>query len=681
MNQTSIENVSDNPEIDIEKASLDFTSVRVQFGIGLVICLALLGLCLGQFVFTPFQACDYLAAGTLFPTEHMDPMRPQFSETAAWFTYYEIRSFRHHALVYRTISFIAILLSGIFAGLIAMDILNRYGSRSSGTVALWTALFFVVERWNAQSLVSIAATPSVLSNLFGTAAVFLDLRFRLLKEPWYFWTALVALIGATILDLRGSLVALAGILLSRFLITQPRKRTISTLSSPVGSLLYILIVPLSMIPCQQVVNFSVDAGFLQSIQNLLATQVFTQNVDGLAALRIAFYAYVATAAGIGLFTGRDKPALFAVLWLVAALLCSCVTFTNDPWGWLKSPDFVSPLIFFAGPISYMIAMVPLRGLDTLERTVSGPLARLGSVALSVVFVIVAALMVSDLNRYGKTAQELDSFKTQLMQQLDVRKNPTLVVNPPFRRAGYLLAADGGIVTAPFSLVPSEKIMSAMLRRPLSKIRHSGYLFFATDYGMLAISRTAPKPAKHTSPTFRWNSDLQQLERIKYKGYSKLLYKQNFENVETEPLSAPRLTMEMTTPHGEKPWVQYTESALRAVSGRKEPLTIWLPPVEMDPSVVRGVNLATTDTDETFGDRMPLMLVWKGTLPGNDQAVNRQFGIPFKFVGKGDYFATTLSDPQWLQSPTIVQVGIRVPEGGKGVVIQQIETFDEKTLPF
>jgi|AGTN01.2.fsa_nt_gi hypothetical protein len=141
MNQTSIENASDKPEIAIEKASLDFTSVRVQFGVGLVICLALLLLCLVQFVFTPFQACDYLASGTLFPTEHMDPMRPNISETAAWLTYYEIRVFKHHAWAYRMISFVAILASGIFAGLVAMDILNRYGSRSSGAVALWTALF------------------------------------------------------------------------------------------------------------------------------------------------------------------------------------------------------------------------------------------------------------------------------------------------------------------------------------------------------------------------------------------------------------------------------------------------------------------------------------------------------------------------------------------------------------
>ncbi len=659
---------ADLTKIEIEKPSLDLRSVRVQLPIGIILCTFFIFVAIGFFWAIPFTRADYLSLGSsviINPT--VASYEPSTSISANLLALTEL-IFRHHGWLYRLNSAALILTAGVFLSLFVLDITNRYGTKIGASTALWSFLLFVISVDQARCLVSISSVDTLASVALALIALFLDSRFRLLRESWYYWLAFACIQAALAVDSVGFVLGITGIALARLVLMHSAEssKTSSTRITEMALYLVPALVYMGLHGCRlptgssempftpfgQIWTESLGLGTTHAKQCIRLLNVAYLSIAGLTVLRLL--------AGTLWF----RPIVFSVSWTAVCMAFSCL-------GW--GADKLT--ILSCAPLAALLPLAALPGIDAMSKTPARLFTLLGSVMLSIVFVGHGMLTLSYLNGVRTPALELKFLRERLHAILEKRTEPV----------AYF--ADE-LLPLPTLSEYCDTRQLAQKRKPTSDLWQvtSGILCVIDPeiisrvpaevdmwHGVPVIGKVRGETVSF-SKLLRWSSTKHDFEPVNYRGeqsFDFTVTHELFNSLETVPSSVVRLSPDKWTDMKGASALEWSDNALRIVPGADETLTVWLPPLDVDPTKIREVllnaELIGSENNKDIIDSQ-LRLRWQGSSEGVPSR-----SLPFARSSKENdvLVASTVNRPEWLQHDTIKRVGLQCPSGSYSIVLRRI----------
>jgi hypothetical protein len=689
-------------KLALEVATFDWRSPRVQFFLGFLLTLVTFALVTQEYFATRFLAQEYFAVGKLL-TDGVSTIEPSTGMTANPLLYLQLISFTHHAWWYRIICFGATALAAMSVGLITLELTIRYGNRIGAAPALFAALLYLAVPYENSLTMPATMLPVLLSNFFALFAVFLDLRFRLLRENGYYLLALLSLVLAGVLDVDGIVVSTLGLALTRFLVVETERRNHGgPLLSYVGLTIYFLVMILFLVPHATMAlagepSAASVLAFLSTIASGSLQIKIIQRV--LPVLLITTFSIVTIRLVIGSLWLR--PILFAGTWS-AASIAAWILLRLDA----NSTQSCAG-IFLAPPICMLLAMCALPAVDTLTRKMRITLTTIGTLVLSTVIVFWGILVEDDIRDNYIQARDLGLFKVELTKRTEITAGKLAVINPPFEvsptgfhRPSKPTAAkpakiettevdsvEGEANAAEFNnpeAVLAEKrgndevILQAML---CSQLNGQPILVETKRRLPIAFIRinkieqaTSKEPAAAVTDFYVWMKETGQLMPVYYSG-AKSVHLQADETVKVEPAGAARIKSDQWAQiQNGRPYVETSANGLRLNAGDSEDLTVWLPMHRaLDPT--RAGTIFVTCAPLKFAEASPLSLVFKGKDAEEIGSIELHKSNSENSRETTTLQANTKGIADWNKHNSIAALGVKLQAGNPGVVIKSIDTAE------
>ena len=671
----------DNYKLALEVATFDWKSTRVQFFLGFLLTVVLLALVVQEFFATRFLPQEYIAVGKML-TDGVSSVQPDVGFNSNPLLYLQLLLFNHHAWGFRTVSFIVTALTAMSVGLITLDITIRYGNRIGASSALFAALLYLLIPQNNPLTMPATMLPVLLGNFFGLFAVFLDLRFRLLRENGYFLLALLSLILSGLFDTSGIVIAMLGLALSRtFIVETERRDSISPLRTYVGLTIYFLATMLFVVPhsammlstkpsTQSALSFlnavfSGDTG-LKYIRKLLP--ILTVTTFGIATLRLL----------IGSLWLR--PILFALAWSASALAS---------WSILNlgtANVIPSAGVFLAPPVCILLALSALPAVDTLNRKTRIVLTAFGSAIISAIVVLWGVVVAEDVRENYNQARELGLFKVELTKRMEKTAGKLAIVNPPLN---FTFAAPEKRFDSPEAALSErrnreETIFQAMLCSPLT-----GYPIEIETKRKLPIAfvrinkveqNKSKDPAAAVTDFYVWSYEKGRLMPIYYAGAREAHLKVDTK-IRTEPVEAVRINgQDWAQVQSGEPFFELIDDGIRLNAGTKKDVTVWLPMREyLDPTKAATIEVgcAPLKVSSDEGEKLKgASLVFRGK--DNDEIGSLEL-TPVTRDAVEDSTTklrvNTKGAADWNKHNGIAALGVRLSAGSPSLVVKSIDTVE------
>lgn len=669
----------DDYKLALEVATFDWKSTRVQFFLGFLLTLVLLALVVQEFFATRFLPQEYIAVGKML-TDGVStiPLDVGFNSNPLLFL--QMMLFNHHAWGYRTVSFIVTALTAMSVGLIALDITIRYGNRIGASSALFAALLYLLIPQNNPLTMPATMLPVLLGNFFGLFAVFLDLRFRLLRENGYFLLALLSLVLSGVFDTSGIVIAILGIALSRgFIIETERSDSRSPLRTYVGLTIYFLATMLFVVPHSAVMLstkpspqstlsflsaiFTGDTS-LKYVQRLLP--ILTVTTFGIATLRLV----------IGSLWLR--PILFALAWTASALASWSVLNLGT------SNVIPSTAVFLAPPVCILLALAALPAVDTLSRKTRVVLTAIGSIVISAIVVLWGVVVAEDVKENYNQARELGLFKVELTKRMEKTAGKLAIVNPPL---DFTFAAPEGKFESPEAALAErrdrqETIFQAMLCSPLT-----GYPIEIETKRKLPVAfvrinkveqNKSTDPAAAVTDFYVWSYENGRLMPIYYSGARETHLKVDTK-IRTEPIEAVQIKkQDWAQVQSGEPFFEVVEDGIRLNAGNKKDITVWLPMREyLDPTKAGTIEVGCAPIKISSNEAFKLKgasLVFRGKDSDEIGSIDLHPAVTdASQTSTTRLQVNTKGSADWNKHNGIAALGVRLAAGSPSIVVKSIDT--------
>ena len=676
-------------KLTLESAFFDWRSMRVQFALGFAIIMICFALVTQEFLATRFLPQEYVAVGRLLPhvSSALDFTKAEWSTNPLLLL--EVMVFTHHAWWYRAMTFAVMALTALTTGLITLDISIRYGNRIGAAPAVFAALLFAIMPLHSSLVLPGDLLSIGLSNLLALYSIFLDMRFRLLKETRYYWIALLSLILAGILDPRGAVVAVLGIVLCRLFITESGKRIrAGILDSYIGLILFFLATLIFVCTHLAVVSDGIVKDVPGSVHTFL-TPLFTGKTIGLEnfgrVLQAALPILIATIFSITtvrLIIGSMwlRPLFFAGSWLASLLISIQVLKLTGA----ADASTALSAIFLAPPLCILLSLSALPAIDVLTKRSRIFFTALGALALSGVIFCWGLLLLVQIHDSFARARELTLFKIQLSHRMQSTEGKLVVINPPFDTTEEIeqISIAGEIkAELPENRDREERIFSGLLDSPLANQVIPIAARRRQPIGFVRLSKKEhatpdPKvPATAVTDYYAWSKELGRLMPIYYVGAANVKITVNpdsLKRVKTEPREISKIPSNQweQLPIAQGYIEKLTEGAgLHA--GEKEDLLVWFPHELLDPT---KSNLVRVHCSRRNGGRKsPVYLIFKGKDSDDVGVIQLRLSTPDQ-NGDTVFEATTRGFAEWNRHSAISSLGIKLPAGSEGIVLKSIETM-------
>lgn len=676
-------------KMTLEAAVFDWRSMRVQFGLGFAFTLIFLALVFQEFFATRFLPQDYVAVERLMPQlRSLLEMHSPSDWSTNPIMLLQVLLFKHHAWWYRAVTFAATAFTALTAGLITLDISIRYGNRIGAAAAVFTALLCATMPLQSSLLVPMDMLPVTLSNLLALYAVFLEMRFRLLRETRYFWVALLSLVLAGVCDVRGAVVGVLGIALCRLLITEnDNKLNAGPLRSYIGLTLFFLAALIFLATHLTITVLGAPQQAPEVVQEFLNPLVTGDSIGvqnfGKSMQRILpiLFATIFSIGAIRLILGSVwlRPLVFAGSWLLSLLAAWQVfkfTGTTDGSQALSA-------IFLGPPFCILLSLSALPAIDCLTRKSRIWLTALGAVVLSAVIFCWGLLLVVQLHDSFESARELMNFKLQLAHRMEKTDGKLVVINPPFESSKELEAvSEHGISTEEIPAIRDreEKILLGLLDSPLNSQVIPTTARRRQIYSFVRLARTEhatpdpTKPATSVTDYYVWSNELRRLMPLYYVGASEIKIDINSnlrKRLHTEPKEISKIPANEweQLPSGQG-YIERLEDGLGLYAGDKDDLLVWFPHELLDPT---KTNLVKVRCSKLSGSRKtPAYLIFKG-VDSDDTGVIQLHAAGNDQNGDAIFEATTRGAAEWTRHSSIESIGVKLPSGSQGLVLKSIET--------
>jgi hypothetical protein len=432
-------------EFTLMPAKLDFTSVKTQFVIGVVLIaiasFAVYAKALGVgFLGDDFLHIDYVTkafrgdwnsflnnfTGNWANSNVMKSYRPLTSSSL--FIDYAIWGL--NAAGFHLTNILLLAGCSVFTGLITLELTGQRGNRLGATAAIWAALLFAVYPLHAESVAWIIGRVDLLCTFFYLASVFCYLRFRLLREStyrnasWFCFAA--ALASKEVAVTLPVVILLAEVLLFR---TPPRSGESARHGSDhffnVGSFFMVLFMFASIrfLMIETLIggygdSFDLAAGLTNLVnKDSLLKVVYPASEEYVFASWIhpvLLIAYAAIGSSLVVrFLQRSvrSPAyMFVLLWLLVSIVPAYQI-------WHIHPNLSGSRLFYltSAPTAILLALMAVPALDVMrKRYVKGALVA-GTIALSTIFACWCYLLLGNLQAWVSAGQQLTRLRSQAVE--------------------------------------------------------------------------------------------------------------------------------------------------------------------------------------------------------------------------------------------------------------------------
>lgn len=443
-------------------------------------------------------------------------------------------------------------------GLITLELTGLKGNKLVAVPAMWAGCLFAVYPLHVESFARVSGQADLLCGAFYLTSIFTYLRFRLLREGWYFKLSLVAfacalsckeiavtlpcvillaellLFGTESKELpvkvrenrviqRVSYVLAFGFVLSflaglRLGITGTLSTVRAAISSFDAATLMQLLVP--------VANDDLLSKVLRSVARFLLPASYALSAILLVSRLVAR-------------TVDMRIILFLAGWMIVALLPAL-----PDWSATAAPQAGRLFFNSSAPLCMLIVFMALPAIDTLKKKFALPLTAAGAIALSCIMLVWTTYTEAKLIPAQLTGRRVQEFQEQLLRLLNKL--------PEGRKAVILNLPPGLADSTPGSMA---RCLNVSAKPP----------FAPRDYS--ASLCTLPEPAGGDAQ-FVWPQQI----RDALAGLSeKDLYVANHETNEFEPLitRANRKTeLNHTFGSGNDSKLTITPTGLKMVSAKE-----------------------------------------------------------------------------------------------------------------
>ncbi len=483
MNTTSESKPAQEPELTLKPARIELGSPRIQ-----MILAAILALFLSIYLWSGALSCGFLLDDFL----HLDYVNRAFhgdqadflnNFTGNWANSPLMQSYRplvsvsffldylfygSNAWGYHLSNLLLHFACALLTGLLAFELTGLMGNRLKASAAIWSMLLFAVYPLHLEATAWIVGRVDLLSTLFYLASLFAYLRFRLLKEKFYFFASLVSFALAFVS--KEMAVTLPLVITACEILLYPlfgedyageaqakmKSRRITAVLSfwfVLGILWTLRIFALSgvVIGGYGGKPLAFFDSFKESFRNgSIRMLLFPVNLDLIARIanneywalkdkiiKVLSASYLLILAG-GLWRCFCRANSIRIIAFLAFFMLVSVLPTYQIWA--ISPNLVGSRLFFLGsaPFVILLSFLALPAIDALKPAAVKIFSATGALGLLMVFCIWSALLRFDLQAWTGAARTLKSFKTQLLVHISEQKTDQNTDQKTIQKSAFLL---------------------------------------------------------------------------------------------------------------------------------------------------------------------------------------------------------------------------------------------------
>lgn len=655
-------------KLPLEVATFDWRVTRVQFMLGFLITFITFALVAQSYFTTPFLPEEYLAVGRLL-SDGSAEVNPSIGLNADPFLYIQLLLFSHHGWWYRTIGFVITGLSALTIGLITMELTSHYGNRTGASAAIFASLLFMTMPLHNPLTFPATLFPVLLSNLFALVAVFVDLRFRLVRETGYFFVALLCAVVAGALDPRGIVIATIGLVLSRLVLNLNENRSPGgPLHSYVGTSIYFLAMILFLAP-HVIITQSEPTSINSAIE--FVSIVFGGSEEGRFIQRVLPILFVTVfgVATLRLLLGALwlRPIVFTFAWFLSALAAWCLLGLGLDKGGFNIDHSATQGLYLAPALSMLLALLAIPAVDTLSKRARTGLTILGCAVASAIVVGWGSMVAEDVDNNYLRARELGLFKMEMTKRMEKTGGKLVVINPPLS-----IGLNEQKLTAR-SRDDDEHTLHAMLCSPLNGQSMLVDSKRGSPNAFVRLSkrdRDAVDPAARAITDFYvWTGENGRLMPIYYAGAGSIHLTADG-SFKTEPHRTARVNKdEWAQVESGQPFVERSANGLRLNAGKDTDLLVWLPlHVTLDPTKAATISVDVAGNSSTMNPEVsPLSVIFKGR---NSDEVG-EFELNAK-PRSNTLTASTKGVADWNKHSGITALGVKLKAGSPSITITAID---------
>lgn len=550
------------------------------------------------------------------------------------------------------------VMTGIFAGLTAMEVTKLFGNRRGVMHAVWVALIYAVCPTCITLLYSGDGLSILGGALFSTIALYLDLRYRFLEEEAYLISSSVFITISMCFDVVSGLTGLIAIMLSRLIL---RKLTGKILSKSFKLSYFALLLPPLFVLAQnqgmRYGQFSL-AGIKSLLLELLSTpEHLTGGARTLSTIFFIVVIVLGVSTALRIIGGSLwlRPLIFLITWLLTNIFVASFYILGAHYLADTSVNVAALIFYCSAPLSILLVLTALPVIDAINKPLSIALTFTGCLCLSFIFTLWGVELYSAQNRQVKIQEKFRSYETITHQTAAGYPGKNLV-----------LVGQPEVV---LDYVKDHKMHFSKRRTArLFEAVGSGRKNDLTLVSALGYSSTnLPDKAKETVYLL-WNDKKAGYEPISYKGgfnFSMLADDETASMTTVEPEDIPVLKVDDFKELAPgSPYVEFLKDRYRLTAGSR-PFILKLPPVDLNPS---ATGLLEIEGYISNNKEANLKLIWKGSGSAVAEA-------PITIDNKGRIYADLYQNPEWLRIPDITTIGIKLEPGSYYLDLRKLSFHD------
>ncbi len=512
-------------------------------------------------------------------------------------------------------------------GLIALEMSGFRGNRLGASAAVWAACLFAVYPLHAESVAWIIGRVDLLCTFFYLLSIFAYLRFRVIRETWYFHLSLGSFICALLCKEMAvtlpAVIIMAEVLLfgaeDKALPKDVRDNRLVQRVSYIMAFFFILSFMAGMrllILGTLVGGYSSEGSSGINLSNLrdrasLLKIIFPVHEEMQLQSWICPLLNFGYISALVVFCARIlarsiQPGviLFLLGWIVVAVL---PTFQI----WHIWPNLVGSRLFFTSsvPFCILISLVALPAIDIIRKKFAIPLTIAGTISLGSMFLAWTALSQMSVSPWVKAGAQVNVLRHQVKQELAsiAEGDHILFLNLPTDYSGagmitreqYLkLTVQPPFVEKDFSpavetiepvVAGSHELMWPNRFRSISSDKHTAKVLIWSNKDTMFVPYQQPKGNK----AYRFNFEPEALQKLTFEP----------QDMHPEPANGWKNTDEKYSV------MEYGNDFLRLRPGKRR-ISIKLPqPVGVSPTAcdLMSVQLVSTKP-ERLVDK--ISVVWK-----------------------------------------------------------------------
>lgn len=737
LNQTSTLKDQNEAKLTLKPVRLELLAPKMQFLLaaiaGLLVCLVSYGDALKVgFLLDDFLHLDYLSRAiggdwgdflhNFYGNWANSPLMQSFRPLVSLDLFLDYLAFGYNAWGFHLINILLLWACSVPLGLICMELSGLRGNRLGAAAAIWSILLFAVYPLHLEATAWIIGRVDLLCTFFYLLSIFAYLRFRLLREKFYFYLALLSFIGAFFS--KEMAVTLPAVITAAELLLYPlfqennspefaakrktwRMACLLSFWAVFGILFGIRTIALGgtvvggygtgghLNPGDILAKFgersSIDRILFPVNLDILSRSGQWDLKEMLVKVSKGAYALILSSALLRVFLQAINWRIMAFLlvWMLAAL---APTFQI----WQISPNLVGSRLFFlsSAPFVILLSFLALPAIDAVKPTIAKILSALGAIGLFILVCVWSYWLQVDLKAWTGAAACLQTFKTEALQHLSSTDGKILFLNLPgdYSGAGMLSRGDylkfllsqskegkDAIEKRVMVLEPganqahfdySLALAAALKDRSIKRVLQWKAATGINDTGSLSVW-SAPDPTPVDAPE-------REIEATGFKLQS--LSDQEEENY----LQVPASKLEQLTATEKDEWT--VEEDGRSI--RKSDNGIVIKPGKHGINLIFNVGASSTlnataaqiKGKSVSGQVPALTFLWSASHAKSANAKIEFQQTPFQ-LGSAEQNKTIIAlgeNKDWALTGLVNWVGIHLPKGDYEIELSQIELLKRRT---